>query len=33
MGRQMKWYRLEVFKPQEPHQHRRDILATDDGKR
>jgi hypothetical protein len=30
MARQMKWFRLEVFKPREPHQHCRDILATDD---
>jgi hypothetical protein len=27
----MTWYRLEVFKPQELHVHRRDILASDDG--
>ena len=27
----MPWYRLEVFKPQELHVHRRDILAPDDG--
>ena len=26
----MAWYRLEVFKPQELHVHRSDILAPDD---
>ncbi len=26
----MPWYRLEVFKTQDPLSHRRDILAPDD---